>query len=96
MTTCIGCGCDDSQACVGRGGTPCSWIIVSERRLAGLCSECEQLVPPSRRQLEVDQAEASLEIYGDLVPQGMVLGMEYDRPPPAPRLILPGDPEFFL
>jgi hypothetical protein len=38
VTTCIGCGCTDIQACVDDLGTPCHWIARIDER--GICSEC--------------------------------------------------------
>jgi hypothetical protein len=98
---CIGCGCDESQACTLPGGKPCSWIHAGRRGLAGICSACTELYPPSSIEPELNRAESSLEIYGDTVPQGMVFDDDASpalsfMEPERPRLILPGDEDFHL
>jgi len=40
VARCIGCGCDDNNACLAFGEEPCSWISVNRARGAGICSEC--------------------------------------------------------
>jgi len=38
--TCIGCGCDDSHACIDSFEEPCGWLIVDRREARGVCSRC--------------------------------------------------------
>lgn len=40
-SSCIGCGCTDSQAC----DLGCHWVRRDERRRVGICSTCAVLVP---------------------------------------------------
>lgn len=40
VTTCIGCGCTDIQACDNGLGDPCYWVSVNAKRQLGVCSEC--------------------------------------------------------
>ena len=39
-STCIGCGCDDFNACVNEYREPCSWIVVDYEKGVGVCSCC--------------------------------------------------------
>lgn len=39
LAVCIGCGCDDLNACVA-GGTTCHWLHVDYARGLGVCSRC--------------------------------------------------------
>ena len=39
MATCLGCGCNDDNACQGEQG-PCSWLRVDYEEGVGVCSEC--------------------------------------------------------
>lgn len=44
IATCIGCGCNDLEACCGDAG-PCSWLVVDRALQLGVCSSCDdQLV----------------------------------------------------
>jgi len=94
---CIGCGCDESQACTLPGGKPCSWIHAGRRGLAGICSACTELYPLSAVEEEIGIAEAAIaeadaedQAVEDAPPAFSF--MEPDRP----RLILPGDEDFHL
>jgi hypothetical protein len=60
MPICIGCGCDDEHACTARGGAPCVWIETGDRELAGICSECASLFPPSTRLAVIDEIERTM------------------------------------
>ena len=40
VASCIGCGCDDNNACLAFGEEPCHWIAVNRARGVGVCSEC--------------------------------------------------------
>lgn len=40
LATCIGCGCDDGNACVGIFGEGCAWLEVDRKKGVGVCSEC--------------------------------------------------------
>lgn len=40
LCQCIQCGCDDHHACVDLLGDPCSWLVQSDSRRLGVCSEC--------------------------------------------------------
>jgi len=65
--------------------------------VAGICSACVELFPPSTVGRELRQAEAAI-VEAELEDQAV------ESAPPAfsftepdrPRLILPGDEEFFL
>ena len=48
IRTCIGCGCDDNNAC--RGG--CHWIHEAENAPLGICSNCA-------REIDVDELEGA-------------------------------------
>jgi hypothetical protein len=37
---CIGCGCDDLDACEDDFGDPCYWLVVDRKAGVGVCSEC--------------------------------------------------------
>lgn len=43
MTTCIGCGCTDEEACETESGGACHWLIKNVD--FGVCSECPGHVP---------------------------------------------------
>ena len=57
---CIGCGCDESQACTLPGGEPCAWIHVGVRQLVGICTACVELYASSEIDEELEAAEDSL------------------------------------
>ena len=40
VARCIGCGCDDNNACLAFGEEPCHWIAVNRARGVGVCSQC--------------------------------------------------------
>lgn len=40
LVTCIGCGCDDFEACETANGGACHWLRIDEDRCLGVCSEC--------------------------------------------------------
>jgi len=40
VAQCIGCGCDDNNACLAFGCDPCHWVAVNRARGVGVCSEC--------------------------------------------------------
>jgi hypothetical protein len=44
LITCIGCGCDDFNACEDAFGDPCSWLRTNQARGLGVCSECPEHV----------------------------------------------------
>lgn len=44
LVTCIGCGCDDFDACESTTGEPCHWLRVDDELLVGVCSECPEEV----------------------------------------------------
>jgi hypothetical protein len=48
LTTCIGCGCTELNACLGG----CTWLVVFEGHEEGICSEC-----PDTYQLYLDNLE---------------------------------------
>lgn len=88
MTTCIGCGCTDEDACEGG----CSWLAKSMSERAGLCSSCglgeigavtldeaAEACDERERDWESDRAEHHAD-WGDV-----------EQSP----LILPGDPEYY-
>lgn len=128
---CIGCGCDEHHACTLPGGKPCAWIHAGAQGLAGICSACVSMYPPSVIEEELQVAEIAIAaaiddgleepqvaeilrreqdiaINGTSDPAlgppiGLVESMERDRAElqarldrAPPRLILPGDPEYFL
>lgn len=42
LATCIGCGCNDAQACLDpKTGHGCSWLRVDRKNGRGVCSCCE-------------------------------------------------------
>ncbi len=57
---CIGCGCDESQACTLPGGAACAWVHTGLRQLAGICTACVELFPPSTIAEELTGAEAAI------------------------------------
>lgn len=45
IATCIGCGCNDLQACWDEeAGQPCSWLRVDRKARLGVCSACPEVV----------------------------------------------------
>lgn len=38
--TCVGCGCTDGHACLGKNSKPCSWLKVNRETGMGVCSCC--------------------------------------------------------
>jgi len=42
LRTCIGCGCDDDNACIGG----CHWAHEAETAPLGICSNCAQEIDP--------------------------------------------------
>jgi hypothetical protein len=86
MTTCIGCGCEDDNAC--KGG--CSWLAKSMSGRAGLCSSCglgEIGAVTIDEAVEVCE-EQELEWLADQA------SIEVDYEDAEPSLLLPGDPGF--
>jgi hypothetical protein len=83
---CIGCGCDEGHAC-NVAGEGCSWVHIGPLRLAGICSACLELFPPSVIGLALREAEESL--LDDATDQAI-------NAPERPSLILPGDADFHL
>lgn len=63
MTICIGCGCDEEHACITKGGR-CAWRAVSSGMIAGLCTACADLIPPSQLAADLEDAEASM-LHGE-------------------------------
>lgn len=57
---CIGCGCDEQHACTLPGGDPCAWIHPGPRQLAGICTACVELFPPSIIDSELEICEAAI------------------------------------
>lgn len=100
---CIGCGCDEGHAC-NVAGEACQWIHVGPMGLAGICSACLELFPPSTIELELAQMEVAIAEAADLTLNNRVadageLGSTFALPLSAQKpgkLILPGDPEFHL
>lgn len=88
MTTCIGCGCTDENAC--QGG--CSWIAISPNELAGACSKCVEAGLITERATEL--AEALREQETDWLADQISIGQDYAEVERDPRLILPGHPDF--
>jgi hypothetical protein len=86
MTTCIGCGCTDDEACPGG----CYWVAISPSERAGACSECvlSGLIPQRGSELLQELGEAEAEWTADQVS----IRNDYDLD--RDRLILPGHPEF--
>lgn len=90
MTVCIGCGCDEQHACVDRDGRGCRWVEISPSGAAGICSECEDLYPPSCRTDELLAAEP--ELADELDAEAEACGLVDDGDDGT--LILPGHPGF--
>lgn len=88
MTTCIGCGCTDEEACEGG----CYWVAKSPGELAGACSACVKtgLIPVRG----VELAQELLDVESDSIADEIATGPDYAEIDRDPRLILPGDPEF--
>jgi len=40
LCQCIGCGCDDLNACQDLLGDPCGWLVKSESGRIGVCTQC--------------------------------------------------------
>lgn len=38
FATCLNCGCDDFNACLGG----CSWLLVDYKHQVGVCTKCEK------------------------------------------------------
>jgi hypothetical protein len=57
---CIGCGCNEREACVLPGGVPCAWVHVGRAGLAGICSACVELFPPSTIESELAVRETAI------------------------------------
>jgi hypothetical protein len=57
---CIGCGCDESQACTLPGGKACAWVHVGILKVAGICSACVELFPPSSIAKNLRTCEAAI------------------------------------
>lgn len=84
MNTCIGCGCDDENACLDTAtGQGCSWLRVDRENCLGVCSCCADHVerfdkgdrnPTERAFAAVAQRE--------------------DQHTAEPALLLPGDDEY--
>lgn len=77
---CIGCGCDEHHACTLPGGAACAWIHAGPQGLAGICSACIELYPPSSIGPELNQAEASISI---------AMSDDEDAEPPAISFLEP-------
>lgn len=89
MTVCIGCGCDESHACLDREGRACRWVELSPSGAAGICSECEELYPPSTRAdtLLAEEDELAELMDAEAIGDGLV-------DDGGGGLIIPGHPEF--
>lgn len=81
LVTCIGCGCDDDNACATVAGELCSWLRVD--RDAGVCSQCPDEVA------RFDAGDRTM-FTKDLDQDDDEHGHFDDEP----GLILPGDDEF--
>lgn len=87
MTTCIGCGCTDEDACPGG----CSWIAISPNEHAGACSACmENGLIPLRG---ADLAQELIETESQWMADQISIRRDYEDPD-RDRLILPGHPDF--
>ncbi len=42
VATCIGCKCDDYNACVNEYHEPCHWLVVDYKKGIGVCSCCPE------------------------------------------------------
>jgi hypothetical protein len=87
MTTCIGCGCTDEQACEGG----CSWIQISPGELAGACSNCIENGLITERGVELTEALRDQE--ADWIADQISIRRDY-QDPDRDRLILPGHPDY--
>ena len=87
MTTCIGCGCTDEEACDGG----CSWIAVSEGERAGLCSACGLGAIGA---VDVDEAVWACEQAEQEWAEEDADQFAIDQDQRSP-LLLPGDPEYY-
>jgi hypothetical protein len=89
MTTCIGCGCTDEEACDGG----CSWIAKSVSERAGLCSSCGLgeigAVDVDEADFQCEQAEREWAFE-----DADQFAIDQDQKYEGDRLILPGDPEY--
>jgi hypothetical protein len=72
VTTCIGCGCTDDQACEGG----CSWALESQVAPIGVCTNCTEMYG------EIELSTAEAEYFADSEPDdsGLILpgDPEYD------------------
>ncbi|MHB8815453.1 MAG: hypothetical protein ACYDAE_19585 [Steroidobacteraceae bacterium] len=88
LVTCIGCGCDDFDACEAVNGGACHWLRVDDTLLVGVCSECPEHVERfdngSREfsaEVPAPAREESLLLPGD-VEYSQTLSYLRDRTPP--------------
>lgn len=44
VAVCMGCNCNDLNACETPSGAPCYWLRIDEELLIGVCSECPDFV----------------------------------------------------
>lgn len=88
MTACIGCGCEDEEACEGG----CSWIAISPSERVGLCSACGlgAIGAVDADEAEFACEEAEREWARERADQYAIDQDERSDP----HLILPRDPEF--
>ncbi|MDE3022957.1 MAG: hypothetical protein KGI54_14055 [Pseudomonadota bacterium] len=82
IATCIGCGCDDHQACP----LGCWWLRVDYKKGKGVCSECEEHVKTW------DSNEPSLDKVKDSGPIHYWFGLTYSSYLVLPRSILQSMP----
>ncbi|UFT95024.1 hypothetical protein [Pectobacterium carotovorum] len=43
-TICVGCGCDDNNACVNEYHEVCYWLRVNRNTGLGVCSQCAEFI----------------------------------------------------
>lgn len=79
IITCIGCGCDDERACVGK----CSWIRIDAVLGIGVCSSCPE---------DVARWDAGDRLFTEEAEQELRREFTDEAPPDdEPGLIVPGD-----
>lgn len=79
--TCIGCGCDDENACAG----DCHWLRIDQHHQLGVCSEC----PEDVARFDAGDREPTPQAF-----EAVAVRIEAETADEAPALILPGDDEF--
>lgn len=78
---CIGCACDDDNACVDLKGVPCHWIREDLVAGVGVCSDCAD---------EVARFDAGDRTLSDAPPDPEHGNFDDDDH----HLLLPGDDDF--